>query len=245
VIAPPLSGRRVLVTRALEDAGAWAERLAALGADPVILPCIHTELLDDVETRARLAAALSDAHWLCIMSPRGAEAVERMAATLPPALRLAVVGEATAEVVRARLRREPFVANGGTSRALAEELLTTERVGAPASVRVVVAAAEGGRTDAEDILRRGGAVVTRVNLYRTLTALPAAAPIDLAHERIGDVLLASPSAVQGLLNQALIPAGARIFTIGPTTSAAVVAAGLAVTGEAVRPDLDSLVEAMQ
>ena len=70
-------------------------------------------------------------------------------------------------------------------------------------------------------------------------------PIDLAGEGIGDVLLASPSAVQGLLNVASFPAETRIFTLGPTTTAAVVAAGLVVSGEAMRPDLDSLVEAMQ
>jgi len=244
VIAAPLAGRRVLVTRALEDSAVWADRLAALGADPVILPCIHSELRDDDETRAHLAAALHDAVWLCVTSPRGAEAVARLAGALAPVLRVAAVGGATAAAVREELGCIPFVARGGTSRALGEELLA-ELGTASAFMRIVVAAAEGGRTDAEEVLAHGGAQVSRVDVYRTVPAPRSDAPLAFAIDGIGDVLLASPSAVEGLLNQTSLPASARIFTIGPTTSAAVVAAGLTVSGEATHPDFESLVEAMQ
>ena len=167
----------------------------------------------------------------------------RLAGPLAPATRVAAVGAATAGAVRSSLGRTPFVPSNATSLALGEELLEQGLVKAPA--RVVLAAAEGGRTDAERVLTRGGARVTRVDVYRTVPASPDPARIDLAREHIGDVLLASPSAVQGLLNLASSPAFARIFTIGPTTTAAVVAAGLSVCGEAMHPDLDSLVEAMQ
>jgi uroporphyrinogen-III synthase len=248
VIAPALSGRRVLVTRASEDAAAWAERLASLGAEPVILPCIRSELLDDARTRAILAAALHETDWLCLTSPRGVEAVATLAGPPAPAVRLAAVGDATAAAIRAAFGRTPFVAAGGTSRALGDELAAALRATVPTPVRaarVLMAVAEGGRTDAEDVLDRAGARVTRVNVYRTVPAAPAEHPVDLGAERIFDVLFASPSAVYGLLNQALLPADARIFTIGPTTSAAVAAAGLTVSGEALRPDLESLLEAMQ
>ena len=245
MIAASLSGRRVLVTRALEDSSVWAARLAALGAEPVILPCIRTETLDDAETRSRLAAALHDADWLCVMSARGAEAVALLAGPLPAAIRVAAVGDSTANAVRASLGLTPFVARGGTSRALGEELLAEAFSSASASTRIVVAAAEGGRTDAEEVLERAGALVTRIDVYRTVPASPTSAPMDLAVEGIGDVLLASPSAVRGLLNQVSFPAGARIFTIGSTTSAAAAAAGLSVSGEATHPDFESLVEAMQ
>lgn len=241
----PLAGRRVLVTRALEDATEWADRLSALGAEAVILPCIRTEVLDDAATRARLAAALRDAAWLCIMSPRGADAVARLAGSLPPALRLAAVGSGTAAAVVSAFGRKPYVAHGATSRALGEELVRELRTEGAPPQRVVVASSAGGRRDAEEALARGDIAVTRVDVYRTIPAARASAPRDLAREGIGDVLLASPSAVQGLLNQAAFPGAARIFTIGPTTTAAVVAAGLSVSGQATHPDLDSLVEAMQ
>jgi uroporphyrinogen-III synthase len=243
MIAMPLAGRRVLVTRAVEDAGEWAVRLAALGADPVVLPCIRVEPFTDERTHARLETALRDADWLCVTSPRGADAVARLGGPVPTATRVAAVGDATAGAVRSLLGRTPFVSRDATSLALGEALLAQDLV--KAADRVVIAAAEGGRTDAERVLRRGGAHVTRIDVYRTVPASPTAARIDLARENIGDVLLASPSAVEGLLNLASLPAGARIFTIGPTTTAAVVASGLSVCGEAMHPDLDSLVEAMQ
>lgn len=241
----PLAGRRVLVTRALEDSGKWADRLSALGADAVIMPCIRTEVMDDAATRARLTAELRGAGWLCIMSARGAEAVARLAGALAPALRIAVVGHTTAHAVVGAIGRKPYVAHGGTSRALGEELLREMRMDGAAFPRVVVASAHGGRTDAEDTLTRGGVTVTRVDVYRTIPAARTTPVRDLAAEGIADVLLASPSAVEGLLNQAAFGGGTRFFTIGPTTTAAALAAGLAVSGEAKRPDLDSLVEAMQ
>ena len=96
-----LTGRRILVTRALEDARVWADRLGALGADAVILPCIQAELFSDPLTRETLAAALLDAAWLCVTSPRGVEAVARLGVPLTAELRIAAVGEATANAARA------------------------------------------------------------------------------------------------------------------------------------------------
>lgn len=239
-----LAGRRVLVTRTLEDSRTWADRLSALGADPVILPCIRVESIDDALTRARLLRALDDADWLVVSSVRGVESVAQLAGSVPPAVRVAAVGDATADAVRAHLHREPFVPSVATSRALGEELLESELRPTGAS-RVVVALAESGRTDAEDLLERAGARVTRVNVYRTIPVSSTPPQIDLAAVGVSDVLLASPSAVQGLINQTAAPITTRIFTIGPTTTAAVLAAGLSVSGEATHPDLDSLVEAMQ
>ena len=60
-----------------------------------------------------------------------------------------------------------------------------------------------------------------------------------------DVLLASPSAVAGFVNQVRLDNAPGIFTIGPSTTEAARAAGLDVTGEASRPGLRGLLEAMR
>ncbi len=246
--AAPLAGRRVLVTRAIEDSGIWATRLIALGAEAVILPCINTEFFHDDDTRTRLDAALSDADWLCITSARCADAVARLtdifSAHASPAIRVAAVGGATAAAVRTQLGCTPFVARGGTSRTLGEELLS-ELAPPPAVSKIVVAGAQDGRADLEEVLTPSGAIVTRVDVYRTVAAERVGPALDLSAENISDVVLASPSAVHGWLNQVSSPSSVRIFTIGPTTSEAVVAAGYTVAGEAVHPTFDSLVEAMQ
>ena len=102
-----------------------------------------------------------------------------------------------------------------------------------------------GRTDIEAAFDGSGVQITRVAVYQTMPAVTVPTRRDLSLEGIADVLLASPSALEGLLNQASLPATARFYTVGPTTSAAVRAAGLRVSGEATHPDFKSLVEAMQ
>ena len=57
-------------------------------------------------------------------------------------------------------------------------------------------------------------------------------------------VLASPSAVTGFVNQVDIDIPVNIFTIGPSTSAAARAQGLAVTAEAREPSLAGILEAM-
>jgi len=65
------------------------------------------------------------------------------------------------------------------------------------------------------------------------------------HLGADDVLLASPSAVAGFVNQVRLDRTPGIFTIGPSTTEAARAAGLDVTGEASRPGLRGLLEAMR
>ena len=238
-----IAGRRILITRASEDALGWADRLAALGALPVVLPCLISVPVDDSGTREVLPTALRDATWLVVSSPRGASMLAQLAANLPARVRVAAVGPATARAAAAHLGRVDLVATSTTSAGLGRELAALIRAEASgANTFVVIASAEGGRDDAERILTESGSSVTRVNVYRTIPAPPASVKRDLGTEGIDAVLLASPSAVTGLLNCSRVPPDARIVTIGATTSAAAEAAGLRVAAEARRPNLDSMIE---
>ncbi len=246
MMVSPLAGRRVLVTRALDDAERWATRLAALGATPIVLPCVVSEPLDPGPARLALAEAVRDAAWLALSSARGALiAAALLEGRIPAQLRIAAVGEATAQAARDALGRVDLVAAVATSAGLGRELaqrLTTG--GATQPRRVVFAGALGGRDEGEQALRDAGVPVTRVDIYRT-TPSPAATPKrDLALETIHDILLASPSAAAGLVNVARIPDGVRVITIGPTTSAAARETGLTVSAEARRPTFEGMLEAM-
>lgn len=242
-----LAGRTVLVTRAAEDAARWARRLERLGARPVILPCLVTAPATDADTAVRLLAAVGDAHWLLLASRRGVAATAGLlGGALPPAVQVAAVGPATARVTVARLGRLNLVAAKHTARDLARQLVALlARDGGATATRVVVAGAAGGRDDAERVLSAAGAAVTRVDVYRTVPAAGGGAKRDLGAEGVSDVLLASPSAVAGLLSLASVPPSARVITIGPTTTAAARAAGLEVAAEARRPDFDGMLEVMQ
>jgi uroporphyrinogen-III synthase len=239
-----ISGRRILLTRAADDAERWAERLRELGASPSVLPCIECETLDDQATSQALRAALDGAAWLVLTSARGAEATFRLLrGSTPAGVSIAAVGPSTAKAAEP-LGVVSLVSSEGTSAGLARALLGRLRTAGTLPVgRVVVAGAEGGRADAEAVLAAAGVEVVRVNVYRTVPAPPATPRRDLAAERIDAVWLASPSAVAGLLNTAELPRDARVITIGPTTSSAATLAGLRVAAEAREPTLEGMLEA--
>jgi uroporphyrinogen III methyltransferase/synthase len=237
----PLSGKRILVTRSVDDSAEWVEQLTRFGAMAVTLPCIETELVDTPELRSQLAAAVAQADWLVFTSRRGIEAF----AVLHPAAignaRVAVVGPATAEAARAHLKRVDLV-GGGTAARLAATMLAEGVLND--NPRVVLALAG----NADDLLERAleaAARCTRLDLYWTMPKAAVAAKRAMSTLGADNVLLASPSAVTGFVNQVDIDIPVSIFTIGPSTSAAARAQGLAVTAEAASPGLLGIVEAMR
>jgi uroporphyrinogen-III synthase len=233
-----LSGKRILITRSADDCAEWAEKLTQYGATTVSLPCITADIIDTPELRARLAAAVIEADWLVFTSRRGVEAFSTLYAGVLGNARVAAVGAVTGEAARERLGRIDLIGRGGAARLAATMLTEGILHGAP---RVLLALAE----NAEDLLDRaleGPARCTRLDLYRTIPVPPPAAKRAMSSLGADNVFLASPSAVAGFMNQVDLDVPVNVYTIGPSTSAAARAAGLAVTGEASLPSLIGLLE---
>lgn len=244
--AASLRGRRIILTRAPDDARPWAQALANLGALPVIFPCLSVVMITDEATRAALRAAVDDADWLLFFSRRGVQAAgDLLAGVLPSRVSLGAVGDVTAAAVRDRFGRSPLVPAVGTAAGLASELVALgvqSRAVHPPTV--VLAGAASGQDDAARTLEGAGFRVRSIPLYRTIPA-PAEVPRQtLPADARTDILVTSPSAVTGLLNRARVPDIARIISIGPTTTAAARAAGLSVAAEARRPGLAGLLEVL-
>ena len=258
----PLAGRRLLLTRDEEDSAAWAAEIEGLGAVPLVFPCIVCRDIDTPELRLRLAAELPRARWLAFTSRRGAASFARLRggrargaapdgapgaappAALPDGVRIAAVGPATARAAAAAaaLGRVDLAGGpSGTARSLAEALVP--RLGS--GDRVLLAVAENAGPAFEETIRAAGRACHRLDVYRTLP-VPERTP-KRAVSTLGadDVLLASPSAVAGFVNQVRLDRAPGIFTIGPSTTEAARAAGLDVTAEAPRPGLRGLLEAMR
>ncbi len=156
--------------------------------------------------------------------------------------RVAAVGEATAEAARERLGRVDFVGEGTGAR-LGAGLVAEADVGP--GTNVVIAVAANAATALEQGLESAGAGCTRIDVYRTVPVPPIEPKRALSALGADNILLASPSAVAGFVNQVALDVPAAVFTIGPSTSAAARASGLAVTAEARAPSLEGLMEAMQ
>ena len=95
----PLAGRRVVVTRATEQAGDLVERLQILGAEPIEVPLIA--VVDASDGGAALRAALDPPpEWIVVTSANGAARVlDAMPDPNRASSRFAVVGPMTASVL--------------------------------------------------------------------------------------------------------------------------------------------------
>jgi uroporphyrinogen-III synthase len=239
-----LEGKTILLTRTADDSARWAKRIRTLGARPLVFPCIRCEPIDDEALARSFRRALEEATWLAVTSRRGVlRAQELLHANLPSDVKVAAVGPRTAEAAWSCWGHVELVAGEGTGRSLAEDLAEWHE-GRPSGTgtKIVVAAAEGGRKELEDVLEPLGVEIVRFAVYRTVPAPPEEPRTDLAKEEVDVILVASPSAVEGLLARADVPDSAQVISIGPTTTAAAQSAGLRVTAEARRRDLDGLLE---
>jgi uroporphyrinogen-III synthase len=233
---------RVLLTRSEDDNAEWLPHFAAHGAEPAALPCIHCETLDTPTLRVALAAASLNADWLAFTSRRGVEAFVALGAQRHARARIAVVGAGTAAAAEQSLGHVDLV-GGGTAALLAGALAASGALAKGARVLLALAANAGDVLERE--LAAAGARCTRLDVYRTVPAPPAARKRPLSALRVDNVVFASPSAVTGFANQVELDVRAHVFTIGPSTTAAARAAGLVVTAEAREPSLEGILEAMQ
>jgi len=239
-----LAGQTVVVTRPREQAAELLDALAAVGASVVALPTI--EILPPVDWGPvdRALDRLADYQWVTCTSVNGARALSRRLAQRGRRLdgvRVAAVGEATAEALRQAGMPVAFVPPEHRAEALAAALPGAE------GARVLVVRGDQGQNVLAQRLRARGATVDEVVAYRTVAADPAVMVKTLPAE-IHWIVLASGSAARSLA--ALPPAAwrrvqaAEIACIGPETAAAARAAGFRVTAVAVEPSAAALVAAI-
>ncbi len=240
-MSAPLAGLRVIVTRPAHQTSGLLEAFRAAGARAEPLPLIEIAPPDDPAPLERAVQEIDRYDWLVLASANAAEAMlDRLpgglAAALPPALRTAAIGPATAEALRRRGIEPSLIAADSRAEGLAAELAPHLAPGArvllpqPADARPVLAAE----------LTRAGAEVTSVIAYAK--RLPPAAPAR-ARELFGDrdplgwVTFTSPSiahAFAGLFGDSWPERRGTLqaASIGPVTSQALRRLGVEPAAEA-------------
>lgn len=246
----PLFGKRIVVTRATDQAPALSGRLRELGAEVMEVPAVRIARLDLDPLRSALEM-LAEYDWIVFTSRNGVSLFwEQLLSSGRDArslagIRIAAVGAATAGAllehgIAVDVIPEKFVAEG-----LIEALgYRGDMTGA----RVLHVGAEGAR----DVLRAGleelGAAVTLLPVYRSVPQPEGAENLRAAleHGEVDLVTLTSASAVAGLVDAVGADAatGAPTASIGPITSDAARAAGMDVTIEAGESTIDGLVDAI-
>jgi uroporphyrinogen-III synthase len=249
-----LEGRRIVVTRAPEQARELVERLKELGAEVVLLPMVR--FLEPEGTAALDTAirGLDSFDWLIFTSANAVNFFLARCRALGhwphpnPRTHLAVVGSASELAVKKQGLRVSVVPKEFSGIGLAAELRATIK-----GKRVLLPRSDRAGEELPGLLRKAGANVTEVVAYRT------AGPESIDHGLIeairggqaDAVTFFSPSAFrefQSLLGaDVLANWGARVAfaTVGPVTAEAVRAANLPVAVEAEEATTSSLVEGLE
>jgi uroporphyrinogen III methyltransferase / synthase len=243
----PLFGRRIVITRARQQAEALAERLENYGAETLEYPTIQVADPDDPAAVERAYAAIADYDWLVLTSANGAErffhgylAGGRDIRGLH-GVRIAAIGPATRGAIErygVRVAVEP-------AQYRAEALV--EALGAVAGSRILLARAQHAREVLPSVLRERGAVVDVLALYRTV--LPHEVPPVDAILAADMITFTSASTVDNFLSAA--GASGRsllrriaIAAIGPITAGALERVGVAADVVADPYTIDALVDAI-
>lgn len=244
-----LTGRRIVVTRAEEQADELCSLLEEVGAIALRCATIRVAPLPSYHELDAALARLDDYRWVVLTSPNGVRfAVSRMELAGAPAGRLdgdrvAAVGPGTVRALAEHGIRPAFVPVEAQSRALAETLSPV------AGERILLA--RGSLADpaaARILLRRGAREVDDVPAYRTVPTAPSASAVEELRRGVDAVTFTSPSTVEGFLSVG--PEGPRLLdgaivaSIGPITTAAAREVGLRVDVEAEDRTMRGLLEAL-
>jgi uroporphyrinogen III methyltransferase/synthase len=252
----PLFGKRVLVTRAREQAGRAASLLRQRGADPVVVPTIEIHPPSDPAPMQAAVAELARYGWIVLTSANGVERLweeirrqGRDARALAGA-KIAAVGPGTAAALEACGLAADLVPKVHVGEALAEELASAVGGARP---RVLLARAQIARDVVPDALRAAGCEVDVIAVYRSLPPprplLDALAAL-LEAEEIQVVTFTSSSTVKHLC-EALegrapeLLARTCVASIGPITTETARAHGLRVDVTASEHTVPGLVEAIE
>jgi len=194
---PPLADLGILVTRPARQAGGFAQKLAALGAAPVIFPAIAILPPEDPVPLARAHAALGTYDFAVFVSANAVEFGAPDPRRWPASLVAFAPGPGTAEalaaigIAGARIPATTFDSDG---------LLALPELAAPRDKRVVIFRGDGGRDQLGDTLRARGATVEYVACYRRAAPAGGAAGLVEAFRegRIDAVTITSSEGLDNL-----------------------------------------------
>ena len=242
---PPLSGKRIVVTRPPHQAEELADPLRQLGADVVLLPVISIVAPENPAAIQEAAARIDTYDWIIFTSANGVAAFAATVISRVPRPRIAAVGLATREAVEELGWRVDVVPD----KYVAEELVKALPLESIAGQRVLIPSAAVTREIVPRALEQLGAVVDVVEAYRTVLT-PGIA--ERAREVFDIGLLphwvtfASSSAVDKLAELVAVERlkQVRLVSIGPVTSASIRKHGLTVDREASEHTIRGIVNAI-
>jgi uroporphyrinogen III methyltransferase/synthase len=246
----PLFGRRIVVTRTRQQAGALSTQLRSLGADVTELPTIKIAPPENLMEFGELVRDAFQYDWVVFTSPNGVTAFFDLffklyddARALGNA-RIAAIGPGTAK----RVKDFHLAVDLQPEEAVAERLVEAfQQHESVENLKFLLVRAANARDVLPKRLTQLGAIVDEAIAYRTV---PETDDLTGAKKRFTDegadlITFTSSSTVENFVAMKLSwPKGIKTASIGPITSATMKQAGLKVDVEATQHDIDGLVDAI-
>jgi uroporphyrinogen III methyltransferase / synthase len=246
----PLFGRRIVVTRTRQQAGALSARLRSLGADVTELPTIKIAPPENLMEFGELVRDSFQYDWVVFTSPNGVTAFFDLffklyddARALGNA-RIAAIGPGTAK----RVKDFHLAVDLQPEEAVAERLVEAfQQHESVENLKFLLVRAANARDVLPKRLTQLGAIVDEAIAYRTV---PETDDLTGAKKRFTDegadlITFTSSSTVENFVAMKLPwPQGIKTASIGPITSATMNQTGLKVDVEATQHDIDGLVDAI-
>jgi uroporphyrinogen III methyltransferase/synthase len=232
-----LNGKTIVITRAASQSADLRFRLEDHGARVIECPTIQIVPPKSWKPVDEAIRRLDTYHWLLFTSANAVEQFMDRTGDRRPSIPIAVVGPATEAKLekwglKATLVPDDFRAEG-LLRTFPENLVGT---------RFLFPRAEVARELLPDELRRRGATVDIVIVYRTIKAFSGSIGEILENERVDCIVFTSPSAIPEGLH--VLPTGTALAVIGPVTREAALLLGLKPDIVPVESTVPALVQAI-
>lgn len=173
----PLFGKRVLVTRARNQASKLSELLGQYGAEPVEMPTIQIEPLPDYARLDKAVQNVGNYHWIVFTSANGVEPFfsrlhkQGKDARHLKGVQVCAIGPATADALQAHGIKPDFM----PQEYAAEGIVASFRKLQTQDKRILIPRAELVTQELVDGLTRLGARVEQIPVYRTVLPSDTAA----------------------------------------------------------------------
>jgi uroporphyrinogen III methyltransferase/synthase len=250
----PLFGKKILVTRSREQASDLSERLRELGAIPIEFPTIEVIPPENWGDIDHCASQMVEYDWIIFTSVNGVKFFIDRVFTLGLDIRdlkgprICAIGPKTAEALRGLKLKVDFV----PSEYRAESIFEGLRKETLRGKKILIPRAKVARDILPEELRKAGALVDVVEVYRTVRPAGQRKRVYelLAQKAISALTFTSSSTVSNFVEMVgkkdaqMLTAGIPIASIGPITAEKGKSLGIETTLMPQEYTIPALVEAL-
>jgi uroporphyrinogen-III synthase len=233
----------ILLTRDQDGNALWREKLNSAGIHVTELPCIcFNEFHFNESQVSQINKKLADSDYVVWTSVRGVHFSKKFFFGKDhDRKKLCAIGSSTADALRDEISEPYLISEEMNANDLAKKIIALEEI---KDKKITLLLAKNASDDLQERLETKGAIIDRINIYET-KPITKDAQLKISSLKIDGIIIASPSAIDGLLNQFEIDIEIDIFPIGPTTKSKLETLGFDCKNIPERPSIEGIIKEIQ